>query len=144
MHFIEGRRVKNLVAEWELSRQYLVANVTISHERTPRPECMDHEWRIADVPDGGGRRTKGCGGTETVSKPILFRAVEFCLSEKQAPPVIGCSKSRQKKESVWNGFYARSHLRALLPIRQAVVRFGRPRAPRERSAQSSERVWQVL
>ena len=37
---------------------------------------------------------------KTVSKPLRFGALEFCLSEKQTPQVIVFTGSRQNEESV--------------------------------------------
>ena len=42
--------------------------------------------------------SRGC--TETVSKPLRFEALEFCLSEKRTPQAIVFIRSRQNEESV--------------------------------------------
>jgi len=40
------------------------------------------------------------GCVKTVSKPLRFEPLEFCLSEKQTPQVIVFTGSRQNEESV--------------------------------------------
>jgi hypothetical protein len=44
------------------------------------------------------RDLTGC--VKTVSKPLLFGTLEFCLSEKQTPEVVVFSRSGQNHEGV--------------------------------------------